>query len=168
MSETATDPEDIPGHDDIHRIESAYLAAGGEFVVGVLDTSECDTGGTHPAGDTDVCPDLQRLETFDGRIVAMGGFLPNETGHEDERTVAGAVELHRMRVAPPYQGQGYGHQLLRDLERRAVEAGWTALLATTAKRQTRALDFYPAAGYERVDESTFGAYELVHFEKRLD
>ncbi|TQR22273.1 hypothetical protein C9J85_08780 [Haloferax sp. wsp5] len=45
-------------------------------------------------------------ETFDGGLAAMGGFLPNDVGHADERTVPGAAELHRMRVAPSRQRRG--------------------------------------------------------------
>lgn len=161
MGETATNVADIPGYEDVRDVESAYLDAGGDFVVGVIECRE------DVMGDQAETADGRRLETSDGVVVAMGGFLPNEAGHDDERTVAGAAELHRMRVAPPCQHRGYGRQLLDELERRAVAAGYPVLLATTAKRQERALRFYPSAGYELVEESTFGEYELVHFEKRV-
>jgi len=149
MRAAGTDPADIPGTEDLRSVESAYLDAGGEFLVGVLDTGE-----TLP-------------ETFDGVAVAIGGFLPSEAGHEDERTVPGAAQLHRMRVAPARQGEGYGRRLLATLETRAASAGFEVVIATTARRQRRATDFYRAAGYREVDRSTFGEYELLHFEKSL-
>lgn len=158
MRAAGTDPADIPGHGDIERIGSAYLDAGGEFLVGVLeaaDTAAFDGADRHRV----------TVETFDGLLVAMGGFLPNEDGYDDERTVAGAAELHRMRVAPPVQGRGYGTDLLRTLERRVAEAGFSRVLATTARRQERAIALYSGAGYERVDTATYGEYDLVHFEK---
>jgi ribosomal protein S18 acetylase RimI-like enzyme len=159
MRAAGTDPTDIPGHGDIERIGSAYLDAGGAFLVGILDT------GSEPFDTAD--RDREQFETFDGPLAAMGGFLPNEAGYDDERTVGDAAELHRMRVAPPVQGRGHGTDLLGALEERVMEAGFSRVLATTARRQERALALYRGAGYERVDSSTYGEYDLVHFERRL-
>lgn len=160
LQNTGTDPEDIPGREDLHDIEGSYLDAGGDFVVGILANEDSDF-----AVERDW---LARIETRDGLVVAMGGFLPNEAGHEDERTVAGAAELHRMRIAPPCQRRGYGTALLEELESRATEADIDHLLATTAFQQESAVAFYPSFGYERVGTSTFEEYELVHFEKHLE
>lgn len=159
MRETATDPEDVPGSEDVADIESVYLEGGGDFLVGVVDAT----------ADAVEIPDARarQVETTDGVVVAMGGFLPSESGHEDERTVPGAAELHRLRVAPPCQGLGYGADLLSELERRALAAGFETILATTARRQQAAVAFYPATGYDRVGTSVFGEYELLHFEKQL-
>jgi GNAT superfamily N-acetyltransferase len=169
MQETATDPGDIPGREDIAEIETVYFESGGTFVVGVLDSA----AGNAEADDPETACELPderatQVETEDGLVVAMGGALPSEAGHEDERTVAGAVELHRMRVAPPCQHSGYGTALLAALERRVTAAGYERILATTARRQQAAAAFYPAAGYERVDTSTYGEYDLLHFEKTVD
>ena len=149
MREAGTDPADIPGTEDVQNIEATYLDGDGEFVVGIVDSLD---------------PSVP--ETFDGQVAAMGGFLPNESGHADERTVPGSVELHRMRVAPPAQGQGFGRALLAELEKR-VDDGYERLLATTAQRQHRALALYADAGYEEVERSEHGEYELVHFEKQV-
>lgn len=148
MREAGTDPADIPGSEDLNRIEATYLDTGGEFLVGIVDLAPASVP-----------------ETFDGQVAAMGGFLPNEAGHDDERTVPDSVELHRMRVAPPTQGRGFGRALLAELERRVDADRYDRLLATTAKRQQRALALYRDAGYRAVDQSTHGGYELVHFEK---
>ena len=147
MREAGTDPADIPGTEDVQNIQAAYLDGSGEFLVGIADSFD---------------PSVP--ETFDGQVVAMGGFLPNEAGHDDERTVPGSVELHRMRVAPPAQGRGFGRALLAELEGRVGEE-YDRLLATTAHRQERALTLDTDAGYEEVDRSQRGEYELVHFEK---
>jgi GNAT superfamily N-acetyltransferase len=167
LGETQTDPEDIPGREDIHDIEATYLDSGGDFVVGLCKRdSECGRrlGERARTVETD---DGATVETGDGCVVAMGGFLPSAAGHDDERTVAGAAELHRMRVAPPCQRRGYGAALLADLEARAAAAGFERALATTAARQQAAVAFYPAHGYDRVGTATYGAYDLVHFEKKL-
>ncbi|QGA84138.1 GNAT family N-acetyltransferase [Halomicrobium sp. LC1Hm] len=153
MRVAGTDPADVPGTDDLRAIETQYLDAGGAFLVGIGD-GEDDSDAAVP-------------ETFDGPVVAMGGLLPSESGHDDERTVPGAAELHRMRVAPPMQGRGHGRDLLAALERRAAQLGFETLLATTAVRQEAAARFYPAAGYREVDRSVQGEYELIHFEKTL-
>jgi hypothetical protein len=50
-------------------------------------------------------------------LAAMGGCLPNEVGHADERSVPGAAERHRMRVAPSQQRRGDGGAVLDRLER---------------------------------------------------
>jgi ribosomal protein S18 acetylase RimI-like enzyme len=162
MREAGTDPADIPGHGDIEQVGSAYLDAGGAFLVGVLDA------GADGAAWERAAHDRETFETFDGLVVAMGGFLPNEEGYDDERTVTGAAELHRMRVAPPCQGRGYGTALLRALEDRVARAGFSRVLATTAQRQERALALYAGTGYERVGTSEYGEYDLVHFETHLD
>jgi ribosomal protein S18 acetylase RimI-like enzyme len=154
MAEAGTDPEDIPGTEDLQQIEETYLTAG-DFVVGTVPADEArDEHGDLP-------------ETVDGALVAMGGFLPSEEGHEDERSVAGAAELHRMRVAPTHQRQGIGRRLLAELEARIQRQGFETVVATTASRQASSVAFYPAAGYREVDRSTYGEYELIHFEKSL-
>jgi ribosomal protein S18 acetylase RimI-like enzyme len=160
MRRAGTDPADIPGHGDVEAIGDTYPDAGGAFLVGVLDADNL------PPFDGESY-DRGTFETLDGVVVAMGGFLPNEAGYADERTVTGAAELHRMRVAPPCQGRGYGTKLLTVLEERVAAAGFSRVLATTARRQERALSLYDGTGYERVGTSRYGAYELVHFEKSL-
>lgn len=158
MADSPTDPADIPAMDDLRRIEQAYLSVGGEFLVGVLPGADAPTPG---AGND--CA----LSVEDGVLVVMGGVLPGESGHEDERSAPGAAELHRMRVAPGHQRRGFGRRLLDELESRASEAGFERLLATTAGRQRSAVHFYADAGYVRTGTSAYGEYELVHYEKRL-
>ena len=146
---TGNDPSDIPGTSDLQNIETRYFDTGGAFLVGVVP------------GDGEL------PETFDGGLAAMGGFLPNEVGHADERTVPGAAELHRMRVAPSRQRRGYGRSLLNQLEEHVAERGYEVLLATTSQSQPAAVAFYRDEGYREVSRSTQGEYELVHFEKQL-
>lgn len=163
LREVGANPDDIPGNEDLHDVTEAYLDTGGDFLVGVRP----DDVGHNDTQDEQPVPGERHdtLQTFDGLLVACGGFLPSEEGHEDERTVPGAAELHRMRVAPTTQGNGYGRALLAELERRAARAGFDPLLATTSLRQEAALSLYRSAGYTEVDRSTFGEYELVHFER---
>ncbi|TKX57135.1 GNAT family N-acetyltransferase [Halorubrum sp. SS5] len=165
MRETGVNPADIPGTADLRTVETSYLETGGTFVVATVDGEQSyidQSTETEQSGYT-----LSDLTTYDGLLVAMGGILPNQAGHSDERDRPGAAELHRMRVAPPQQRRGYGKQILRELERRAAANGFETLLATTSTRQSAALDFYAGQGYEQTGTSTAGSYELVHFEKQL-
>ncbi|WP_254840863.1 GNAT family N-acetyltransferase [Natronomonas marina] len=145
-----TDPADIPGTDDLRDVRGTYIESGGGFLVGTVPSAP---------------PEVPRVH--DGALVAMGGFLPSGAGHDDERHVEGAAELHRMRVAPACQRRGYGRRLLGALEAAVEAAGYDPVLATTARRQRAAVEFYADAGYTVVGESTAVEYELVHFEKRL-
>ncbi|OYR49285.1 GNAT family N-acetyltransferase [Halorubrum sp. Eb13] len=180
LRDAGVDPTDVPGTDDLSAVEASYLEAGGEFVVGVVDATDPSDGPAAPTNgltgpadsSTDAAADAAEasetgLATRDGTLAAMGGYLPNRAGHGEERDRPGAAELHRMRVAPPYQRRGYGRALLRELERRAAAADFGTLLATTSTRQAAALEFYRAHGYEEAARSVAGAYELVHFEKEL-
>jgi len=154
LIDAGIDPADIPGREDLLDVKGSYDDVGGGFVVGIVETPPASLP--------------TELQTEDGWLVAMGGFLPNEHGYEDERTVPGAVELHRMRVAPACQGEGYGVKLLQELETRIAAADFPLILATTSEKQQRALDFYPAQGYRTVDSSNRNGYTLVHFEKPVD
>ncbi|ELZ57424.1 MULTISPECIES: GNAT family N-acetyltransferase [Halorubrum] len=167
MRETGVDPSDIPGTDDLRSIRTVYLDSGGAFIVGVLDSvSDADSRELLETNTLETS-EVDALATHDGTVVAMGGFMPNSAGHADERDRPGAAELHRMRVAPPFQRQGLGRELITELERRATAAGFESLLATTSTRQSAALSFYPDRGYEEVERSAAGEYELVHYEKSL-
>ena len=190
LRDAGTDPEDVPGVEDLRRVEATYLDAGGDFLVGVLPDAAFAIEGNRekaggqgkkegkqrenhcPGGRVGHEPRLARRDSLrvdEGVLVAMGGYLPcgANGGDRGERSGSGAAELHRMRVAPTHQRSGYGKRLLAALERRARVAGFDRLLATTATRQQEAVRFYPAAGYAETDRSTTGDYELVHFEKPL-
>jgi len=156
LRDAGTDPADVPGSEDLGSVRKSYLDAGGDFVVGTVRSVTAGANAARPPP-----------RTGDRYLVAMGGYLPTEEGYDDERSVRGGAELHRMRVAPTHQGRGYGRALLAELESRAAGAGFELLLATTAARQRRAVAFYPAAGYTEVGRSEHGGYELVHFEKPI-
>lgn len=161
FEDVPTDPNDIPGTEDLREIEAAYIDAGGDFLVGVLPTgSDVLEPGRHDRLG-------EALRVRDGVLVAMGGFLPASEGYEDERSIDGAAELHRMRVAPALKRRGYGRKLLGALESSIRTAGFDPILATTAKRQHAAVRFYRSEGYERTEESSSGEYTLIHFQKQI-
>ena len=142
LHDAGTDPADVPGNDDLHSIESAYLASGGEFLV-----VDCGTAN-------------------DPEVVATGGYKPTERREGSSGSEPGTVELFRMAVAPERQGEGHGARVLAGLERRAREHGFERVVLSTAARQDSA-GFYAAHGYHETGREPYGEYELIAFEKRL-
>ncbi len=93
------------------------------------------------------------------RLVAMGGF---------KRLSDDLADLRRMRIARELQGQGYGTELLRELERRAFQSGVRTLCLDTARRRPLTLNFYGKHGYQQTGQSFYGAVETVQFGKELE
>lgn len=93
------------------------------------------------------------------QLVAMGGF---------KRLSEISAELRRMRIARELQGKGYGTQLLRELERRAVQSGIRTLRLETARRRPLTLEFYRQHGYQKTGQGCYGAVETIQFSKALD
>jgi len=96
---------------------------------------------------------------LDGRLVAMGGF---------KRLSDTLAELRRMRIERALQGRGYGTQLLRELERRAFQAGIRAFWLQAARRRPLTLEFYRKHSYQETGRGFYGQVEMVQFSKILD
>jgi GNAT superfamily N-acetyltransferase len=93
------------------------------------------------------------------RLVAMGGF---------KRLSDTSAELRRMRIERELQGKGYGTQLLRELERLALQSGIRALRLDAARRRPLTLEFYRKHGYQETGRGFYGEVETVQFSKTLD
>lgn len=137
----------------LRAVERTVLDAGGEFLVGTLPVPPADPTGYGGDGE---------------RVVAAGGYVPVGTAAEalaDPPVPADAetVELRSLQVDPAHRREGYGRQLVRDLERRARDdgVGWVVLTAAPELSAARAL--YRSEGYEPVDAGD----DLVVFRKRL-
>jgi len=96
---------------------------------------------------------------LDNRLVAMGGF---------KRLSDTSAELRRMRIERELQGKGYGTQLLRELERIAVQFGLRTICLETARQRPPTLKFYRKHGYQETGRSFYGRIETVQFSKILD
>lgn len=95
---------------------------------------------------------------LDETVIAMGGFKPlSDT----------TAELKRMRIRSDLQGKGYGAQLLRELEARALKRGFCELCLETAKARPLTLAFYQKHDYEKIGEGFYGAVQTVKFAKQL-
>jgi ribosomal protein S18 acetylase RimI-like enzyme len=72
-----------------------------------------------------------------------------------------------MRIAQELQGRGYGTLLLRELKRRAFQAGVRTLCLETARIRALTLEFYRKHGYQEIGQGIYGAVETVQFRKDL-
>lgn len=91
-------------------------------------------------------------------VIAMGGF---------QRLSDTSAELRRMRIQEELQGQGYGTQLLRELERLAFQSGIRTLCLETAKARPLTLEFYRKHSYQETGRGYYGNVETVQFAKEL-
>ena len=95
----------------------------------------------------------------DGRIVAMGAL---------KRTTAERAEITRMRVHPDFQRRGFGRTILKALEARAVELGYTELHLHTTTLQGAAQQLYRKNGFEQLAETRMIQHvTVIFFEKHF-
>ena len=95
---------------------------------------------------------------LDGEVMAMGGF---------QRLSENSAELRRMRIRKDLQDNGFGGQLLTELENRALQSGIHTLSFETAKARPLTLEFYHKHGYHEPGTGFYGNVETVHFSKIL-
>lgn len=75
----------------------------------------------------------------DGEIIAMGAYKPYD---------AQTAELKRIWTRGDLRRQGLALVVLKELERRALRAGYQRLFLTTGFRQPEAVRLYTGHGYE--------------------
>ncbi|WP_219461967.1 GNAT family N-acetyltransferase [Nonomuraea rhizosphaerae] len=92
------------------------------------------------------------------RVVAMGGLRPIDSE---------TAEVCRLRVHPGFQRRGFGATMLRALEHRAVELGFTAIRGDTTLNQGAALALYERHGWRETSRRQVGELVVVYGEKRL-
>jgi GNAT superfamily N-acetyltransferase len=93
------------------------------------------------------------------RVIAMGGF---------KRLSDTIAELRRMRILKELQGHGYGTQMLRELERLALQQGIPSLCLETAIARPLTLAFYRKHGYQEAGPGYYGEVETLKFTKTLN
>jgi len=117
-----------------------------------------------PDLESDLGPNglLANLIAFDDDGTAVGCGVLRDVGD-------GVGELKRMYVVPACRGRGTSRLVLRELERRAREAGQERLVLESGLRQPEAIGLYRSAGYTQIPN--FGIYadepESVCFGKDL-
>ena len=101
--------------------------------------------GTKPTSD-DIAVFLVARDE-DGRAVGCGAL---------RRLSDDVAEVKRLYVDPGHRGTGVATALLRALEARAAERGWTTLRLETGTEQPEAIRFWQREGYRPIP--LFGQY----------
>ena len=134
----------------VHAMQQtgAYLGRGPwDDDVYAIEATYLDRGGEFLIGEED------------GVFVAMGAF---------RRTNTERAEIKRMRVAPAYQGRGFGQRILSELEARARAMGYRTLHLDTGIVQVPAQKLYEKNGYVEVGRDIYGQVEVILYEKHLE
>jgi GNAT superfamily N-acetyltransferase len=95
------------------------------------------------------------LASVDGAVIA---YLDDEAIGCGcfRRSDAQTVEIKRMFVRPENRGSGAARLLLVELEKWAVEAGFSRAILETGIKQPEAIRFYKKSGYSKIDN--YGQY----------
>lgn len=93
-----------------------------------------------------------------GEIVAMGAL---------KRISRADAEVKRMRVHPSFQRQGFGTQILRVLENRARELGYSVLRLDTTVEQIGARHLYAKFGFKETAHGLLFGMHTIFMEKTL-
>lgn len=78
---------------------------------------------------------------FDNQPAGCACFKPYD---------AHSVEIKRMFVDPVFRGKGLSKRMLQELERWAIEKGYTNSVLETGDQQPEAIALYTAQGYEQI------------------
>jgi DNA-binding MarR family transcriptional regulator/GNAT superfamily N-acetyltransferase len=118
-------------------------------------------GGFDPgAGDDELVPPagLFLVATLSGEPVGCGGLrlLPGEP-----------AEIKRVWVSPSVRGLGLGRRIVRDLERRAADAGADLVRLDTNDSLTEAIQLYRSSGYHEIPAYNDNPYARHWFAKPL-
>ena len=108
-------------------------------------------GLTPPSG-------LLLIARVDGERAALGGVRHLDTG---------VAEVKSMYVAPPHRGRGIGRQVLRELERIAVECGCSEVRLDSSRYLTEAVALYRSAGYEETADYNSNRSADIWFKRSL-
>jgi ribosomal protein S18 acetylase RimI-like enzyme len=95
---------------------------------------------------------------INAKIVAMGAF------RKKSGTLA---EIKRMRVNPDYQRRGFGQIILKELESRARQLGYTELCLDTTTLQIAAQKMYEKNGFTATGRGQLPPFQLIYYRKSL-
>lgn len=80
-----------------------------------------------------------------------------------------AIEIKRMFVSPEARGKGFAQNILQELERLAVESGFSFSVLETLDKQIEAISMYQKCGYSIVDnyEPYVGLKSSICMQKQI-
>ncbi|MFT4035364.1 MAG: GNAT family N-acetyltransferase [Patulibacter sp.] len=95
----------------------------------------------------------------DGHPVACGGFKALDE--------PGLAEIKRIYVIPRYRSRGIAGEVLRFVEQRARDAGYTRVRLQHGSGQPHAMALYLASGYQPIPDYNGNPYAAHWAEKQL-
>ncbi len=99
-----------------------------------------------------------------GQVVGTAAYYPID---RPESQTGSAVEIRKMYLRPEARGQGLGRFLLRELETRIADRGFTDLWIETASVLQEAVILYEKSGYEPATGVETARCDRIYL-KRLD
>ncbi len=112
---------------------------------------------------------FNRIDSLSQVVVAYRGEIAVGCG-AIKKYAEQIAEIKRMFVLPNFRGQRIAGEVLRELEKWAVESGFTESILETGKKQPEAIRLYQKSGYTVIDN--YGQYQGVEnsvcMQKRLD
>jgi GNAT superfamily N-acetyltransferase len=149
------DAVDPTGDEATRAMQSYFAELDLRFPTG-FDSSGALGPGAAPMGPPDGVFLVAR--SHDGTVAACGGL---------QRHDADTGEIKRMWVDPSSRGYGLGRRLLAELERRALDLGYTRIVLDTNSTLTTAIAMYESAGYSAIERYNDNPYAQRWFERYL-
>jgi len=118
--------------------------------------------------DHDFYDKYNKIDKIKHVVVAYSGELPVACGAIKEFDPE-TMEVKRMFTLDSHRGKGFATKVLAELEKWALELGYSRCILETGKRLPDAVRLYEKSGYQLI--SNYGQYiqmeNSICFEKRL-
>ena len=133
----------------IHRTNSEH----GDFIqlVARLDNLLAEMDGR----DHDFYDKFNKIDKIKHAVVAYSGELPVACGAIKEFDTE-TMEVKRMFTTESHRGKGLATQVLTELEKWALELGYSKCILETGKRLPDAMRLYQESGYRQIPN--YGQY----------
>ena len=157
-----TEASYVPYDDEIHR--NQFFELNFEYLTGINELSYAKHGiKVNPSGSVleyveSVFPTYAAIKPPEGVICILEVDGEAEGMGELKKLEDDVGEIKRMYIRPRTRGNGYGKGILKWLEKRAKEFGFSALRLDTAEFLEAALHIYRKAGFKEIQQYSGGEW----------